>query len=151
VLAEVGFNPAELFDRAVAEHAEGEAFLSSGLQHPNAVNAISFGLALLFGTAGLPHLLMRFFTVPDAKAARSSVSWAVFLIGTFFIMTMFVGVGARAILGAGAEEASAGGNLATPLLAQELGGGAGSVGGDLSWPSSAPWRSRRSSPSSRGS
>ena len=104
---------------------EGEAFLTSGLQHPNSINAISFGLALLLGTAGLPHLLMRFFTVPDAKAARSSVNWAVFLIATFFIMTMFVGVGARAILGAGAEEASAGGNLATPLLAQELGGGVG--------------------------
>src|SRR5688500_14653680 len=80
VLAEVGFNPVELFDRAVSEHGEGEAFLTSGLQHPNAVNAISFGLALLLGTAGLPHLLMRFFTVPDAKAARSSVNWAVFLI-----------------------------------------------------------------------
>jgi cation/acetate symporter len=131
VLAEVGFNPVTLFDRAVGEHAEGEAFLSSGLQHPNSINAISFGLALLLGTAGLPHLLMRFFTVPDARAARSSVNWAVFLIGSFFIMTMFVGVGARAILGAGAEEASAGGNLATPLLAEELGGGAGTVGGDL--------------------
>jgi cation/acetate symporter len=130
VLAEFGFNPVALFDRAVREHAEGEAFLSSALMHPGSINAISFGLALLLGTAGLPHLLMRFFTVPDAKAARSSVNWAVFLIGAFLIMTMFIGVGARAILGAGAEEASAGGNLATPLLAEELGGGAGTVGGD---------------------
>ena len=73
----------------------GEAFLTSGLQHPNSINSISFGLALLLGTAGLPHLLMRFFTVPDAKAARSSIAWGVLLIGLFFIMTMLVGVGAR--------------------------------------------------------
>jgi cation/acetate symporter len=85
----------------------------------------------LLGTAGLPHLLMRFFTVPDAKAARSSIGWAVTLIGAFFVMTMLVGVGARAILGPGAVEASQGGNLATPLLAEKLGGGAGTVGGDL--------------------
>jgi cation/acetate symporter len=74
---------------------------------------------------------MRFFTVPDARAARSSIGWAVGLIGAFFIMTMLVGVGARAILGQGAVEASKGGNLATPLLAEKLGGGAGTVGGDL--------------------
>ena len=74
---------------------------------------------------------MRFFTVPDSAAARTSIAWAVALIGAFFLMTMVVGVGARAILGAGAEEASAGGNLATPLLAEELGGGAGTTGGDL--------------------
>jgi cation/acetate symporter len=67
----------------------------------------------------------------DAKAARGSIGSAVLLIGAFFIMTMLVGVGARAILGPGAVEASAGGNLATPLLAEELGGGAGTVGGDL--------------------
>jgi cation/acetate symporter len=94
-------------------------------------NGISFGLALLLGTAGLPHLLMRFFTVPDARAARRSIGWAVALIGAFFIMTLLVGVGARAILGAGAVEASAGGNLATPMLAERLGGGQGTVGGDL--------------------
>jgi cation/acetate symporter len=74
---------------------------------------------------------MRFFTVPDARAARRSIGWAVALIGAFFIMTLLVGVGARAILGAGAVEASAGGNLATPMLAERLGGGQGTVGGDL--------------------
>ena len=77
----------------------GTSYLASGLQHPNAINSISFGLALLLGTAGLPHLLMRFFTVPDAKAARGSIAWGVLLIGLFFTMTMLVGVGARAILG----------------------------------------------------
>jgi cation/acetate symporter len=131
VLSKTGFNPIELFDRAAAQHDEAGGYLSGGLQHPSSINAISFGLALLLGTAGLPHLLMRFFTVPDAKAARGSIGWAVLLIGAFFIMTMLVGVGARAILGPGAVEASAGGNLATPLLAEELGGGAGTVGGDL--------------------
>ncbi len=131
VLAETSFDPVELFRQAAQESADGEAFLAPGLQHPDAINGISFGLAFLLGTAGLPHILIRFFTVPDAKAARSSVWWAVLLIGLFYIMIMIVGVGARAILGAGAEEASAGGNLAAPLLAEELGGGAGTVGGDL--------------------
>ena len=131
VLSKTGFDPIELFDRAAAKHEDASGYVSGGLQHPSSINAISFGLALLLGTAGLPHLLMRFFTVPDAKAARGSIGWAVLLIGAFFIMTMLVGVGARAILGPGAVEASAGGNLATPLLAEELGGGAGSVGGDL--------------------
>ena len=131
VLAETGFNPVELFRQAIAEHPEGNAFVAPGLQHPDAINGISFGLAFLLGTAGLPHILIRFFTVPDARAARSSVWWAVLLIGCFYVMIMLIGVGARAILGAGAEEASAGGNLAAPLLAEELGGGAGTVGGDL--------------------
>jgi cation/acetate symporter len=89
-------------------------------------------IALVLGTAGLPHILMRFFTVPDAKAARSSVMWAVVLIGAFYVMTTALGFGARAILGEGATEAvGTGGNLAAPLLAEEVGGGAGTVGGDL--------------------
>ena len=75
---------------------------------------------------------MRFFTVPDAKAARGSVMWAVVLIGAFYIMTTFLGFGARALLGGGAEEkVGTGGNLAAPYLAEEMGGGAGTVGGDL--------------------
>jgi cation/acetate symporter len=75
---------------------------------------------------------MRFFTVPNAKAARSSVMWAVCLIGFFYLMTTALGFGARAILGNGAKDAvGKGGNLAAPLLAENLGGGAGTVGGDL--------------------
>ena len=131
VLSKSGFDPFALFERAAAQHPENEGYLSSGLQHPNAINAISFGLALLLGTAGLPHLLVRFFTVPDAKAARGSIAWGVLLIGVFFIMTMLVGVGARAILGDLSADETAGGNLITPLLAEELGGGEGSLGGDL--------------------
>jgi cation/acetate symporter len=131
VLAKVNFDVVSLFDRAAAANDNSKAYISGGLQHPDTINGISFGLALLLGTAGLPHLLMRFFTVPDARAARRSIGWAVALIGAFFIMTLLVGVGARAILGAGAVEASAGGNLATPMLAEKLGGGQGTVGGDL--------------------
>ena len=132
VLARFGFNPVELFDTAVAKYPQGEAYLSPGSPlNPNAISSISFGLALLLGTAGLPHILMRFFTVPDARTARSSVAWSVVLIGLFFIMTLIIGVGARAVLGQSAVKESAGGNLATTLLAQELGGGKGTAGGDL--------------------
>ena len=86
----------------------------------------------MLGTAGLPHILMRFFTVPNAKAARSSVVWAMFIIGFFYLLTTFIGFGARAFLGeAGVEGAGTGGNLAAPLLAAFLGGGEGTFGGDL--------------------
>ena len=93
---------------------------------------MSLGLALVLGTAGLPHILMRFFTVPNAKAARGSVVWAMFIIGFFYLLTTFIGFGARAVMGeAGVEAAGTGGNLAAPNLALELGGGAGTFGGDL--------------------
>ena len=128
VLAKTGLN---VFSDAKAQSDAGAAYLKPGLMHPDAINGISFGIAFLLGTAGLPHILVRFFTVPDARAARRSVGWAVLLIGLFYVMIMVIGVGARAILGSGAEEASAGGNLAIPLLVEELGGGAGTVGGDV--------------------
>ena len=132
VLAEVGFNPLELFTRATAEHPEGNGFASPGLQFDSKLGLLSFGIAFLLGTAGLPHILMRFFTVPDAKAARGSVGWAVVLIGSFYLMVMVIGVGARAILGeGGAEAAGTGGNLAVPTLAETLGGGQGTAGGDV--------------------
>jgi len=132
VLAEVGFNPVELFNRAVEQSPDGKAFLAPGLFLESPIDTLSLGLALVLGTAGLPHILMRFFTVPDAKAARSSVVWAMGLIGAFYIMTTFFGFGARAILGPGGEEAAGdGGNLAAPLLAEQLGGGPGSVGGNI--------------------
>ena len=93
---------------------------------------MSLGLALVLGTAGLPHILMRFFTVPNAKAARSSVVWAMFLIGFFYLLTTFIGFGARAFLGeGGVAAAGTGGNLAAPNLAAFLGGGEGTFGGDL--------------------
>jgi cation/acetate symporter len=132
VLAKVGFNPAELFSRAAAHHPKGDAYLKPGLQFDSGLALLSFGIAFVFGTAGLPHILMRFFTVPDAKAARGSVGWAVFLIGAFYIMVMIVGVGARAILStSGVKAAGPTGNLAIPELALNLGGGKGSAGGDI--------------------
>src|SRR5690349_9184771 len=132
VLERVGFNPVELFNQAKDASPEGADYLKPGLFLDSPLDTLSLGLALVLGTAGLPHILMRFFTVPDAKAARSSVVWAVGLIGVFYVMTTFLGFGARAFLGTGGEEAAGtGGNLAAPLLAEELGGGAGTVGGDL--------------------
>jgi len=132
VLERVGFNPIDLFNQAKDASPEGDAYLKPGLFLDSPLDTLSLGLALVLGTAGLPHILMRFFTVPDAKAARSSVVWAVGLIGVFYVMTTFLGFGARAFLGTGGEEAAGtGGNLAAPLLAEELGGGAGTVGGDL--------------------
>jgi cation/acetate symporter len=132
VLGKVGFNPVELFNRAADESEAGKAFLAPGQLYTQPIDTLSPGLALVLGTAGLPHILMRFFTVPDAKAARGSVMWAVVLIGAFYVMTTFLGFGARALLGGGAEEAvGSGGNLAAPLLAENVGGGAGTVGGDL--------------------
>jgi cation/acetate symporter len=132
VLGKIGWNPIDLFTQARAESPEGQKYLEPGLFLSSPIDTVSLGLALVLGTAGLPHILMRFFTVPDAKAARSSVMWAIVLIGAFYVMTTFLGFGARAILGSGAEEAvGTGGNLAAPLLAEEVGGGAGTVGGDL--------------------
>jgi cation/acetate symporter len=123
VLVELGGNPIDLFTDARAQSAEGEAYLQPGLFLSTPLDTVSLGLGLVLGTAGLPHILMRFFTVPDAKAARSSVMWAMVLIGAFYVMTTALGFGARAILGQGGEEAAgATGNNALPLLADELGG-----------------------------
>ncbi|HEX2102693.1 MAG TPA: cation acetate symporter [Solirubrobacteraceae bacterium] len=132
VLAKVGFSPGELFSQASSKHDDAQGFLGGGLQFDTKLAMISFGIAFVLGTAGLPHILMRFFTVPDARAARGSVGWAVFLIGSFYLMVMIVGMGARAILGkAGEEAAGTGGNLAVPTLAETLGGGANSTGGEI--------------------
>jgi cation/acetate symporter len=132
VLKRVGFNPVELFNRAAEESPKGHNYLGPGLRFTNPIDTVSLGLALVLGTAGLPHILMRFFTVPDARAARRSVMWAVTLIGSFYVMTTFLGFGARAFLGtAGEKAAGKGGNLAAPNLAAELGGGTGTTGGDL--------------------
>ena len=134
VLNKVGWNPIELFNRAEeAGKAEESTFsLGPGTFLKNPIDTVSLGLALVLGTAGLPHILMRFFTVPNAKAARSSVVTAMFIIGFFYLLTTVIGFGARAILGQkGVEAAGKGGNLAAPNLAENLGGGAGTTGGDL--------------------
>jgi cation/acetate symporter len=133
VLERVGFNPIELFNQAEDNTtAESTFSLAPGTFLDSPIDTVSLGLALVLGTAGLPHILMRFFTVPNAKAARSSVVWAMFLIGIFYLLTTFIGFGARAIMGEGGVEAAGkGGNLAGPNLAAELGGGEGTFGGDL--------------------
>src|SRR3954452_4597569 len=123
VLAKVSWNPIDLFTAAESKSAEGEAYLKPGLFLSTPLDTVSLGLGLVLGTAGLPHILMRFFTVPTAKAARKSVIWAMFLIGAFYLMTTALGFGSRAILGkAGEKAAGETGNLAVPTLAQNLGG-----------------------------
>jgi cation/acetate symporter len=86
------------------------------------LDRISLGLALMFGTAGLPHILMRFYTVPDAKEARKSVFYATGWIGYFYILTFTIGFGAAVLVGMDRINANGGINMAAPLLARELGG-----------------------------
>jgi cation/acetate symporter len=97
-------------------------FLTPGLIFKNPWDQISLGMALLLGTAGLPHILIRFYTVPDAKTARASVVWAMIIIGLFYIMTTFFGFGAASLLGPDHIAANGGTNMAAPQLARFLGG-----------------------------
>jgi cation/acetate symporter len=121
-------------DRAKNLSAEqlGQIFLEPGLFLKVPLDQISLGMALVFGTAGMPHILMRFFTVPTAQAARTSVNWAMAIIGGFYVLTLFLGMGSAMKVGPAAIAAiDAGGNMANPLLAQALGGGPDSLGGNL--------------------
>ncbi|MER5529928.1 cation acetate symporter [Streptomyces sp. NPDC002677] len=121
---------------AADRSGHGQAFLAPGLKYGGSWSArldfISLGLALVLGTAGLPHILSRFYTVPTARAARRSAVWSIGLIGGFYLMTIVLGFGAAALVGPDAVRASnASGNTAVPLLALDLGGGAGSTGGTV--------------------
>ena len=110
----------------------GQRFLEPGLYLKNPIDQISLGMALVLGTAGMPHILMRFFTVPTAQAARTSVIWAMAIIGGFYLLTLFLGLGAAIHVGPSQIAAvDAGGNMAGPLLAQYIGGGANSMLGNL--------------------
>jgi cation/acetate symporter len=132
VLARYGFDPIHLLNAAEAKSHQGKAYGGPGLVFPNRVDEISTGLAFVLGTCGLPHILMRFLTVPDARAARRSVGWAVGLIGVFYLFVAVIGLGGRAILGdQGIKLGGKSGNLIAPYLAQHLGGGPGSTGGDI--------------------
>lgn len=121
VLARFGFDPLALFEAAATRY--GPQTLAPGKLVTSPVEAISLGLALMFGTAGLPHILMRFYTVPDARAARASVFYATGFIGYFYLVTFILGFGASVIVGregiAGIDKA---GNMAAPLLAEAVGG-----------------------------
>ncbi|MCS6925273.1 MAG: cation acetate symporter [Candidatus Binatia bacterium] len=131
VLAHFDFSLGKFFHAIahVTYHENGvpvtKDFLQPGLRFTppyGALDLISLGLALIFGTAGLPHILIRFYTVPDAKTARISVVWAMALIGSFYIMTTFLGFGAATIVGRDVIAVNGGTNMSAPLLAQALGG-----------------------------
>ena len=137
VLWQFRFNISDLLGAAASNTGKGDAFLQPGLKYgvslTSKIDFVSLGLALVLGTAGLPHILIRFYTVPTSRDARSSVLWAIGLIGAFYLMTLVLGFGAAALLdtGADSEVAASGGNLASPLLAEAVGGGAGSTGGAI--------------------
>ena len=136
VLVRFRFDVNDLLNTAVAHSGHGAKFLAPGLRYGGDWTArldfISLGLALVLGTAGLPHILSRFYTVPTARAARRSVVWSIGLIGSFYLMTIVLGFGAAALVGSDAVRTSnAAGNTAVPLLALNLGGGAGSTGGTI--------------------
>lgn len=134
VLAKFGFDVSEILGGAQSAIAGSESekvaardVLAPGAQYGGSemskLNFVSLGLALVLGTAGLPHVLMRFYTVPTAKEARRSVVWAIALIGAFYLFTLVLGYGAAAIVGPDRILGAAGGqNSAAPLLAFELGG-----------------------------
>lgn len=128
VLAKFGFNFSSLLDAAVARAGEGgQALLEPGKQYGKSdlsrLDFISLAIALVLGTAGLPHVLTRFYTVPDGREARRSVVWAIWLIGIFYLLTLALGYGAGALVGPDVIAAAPGkGNSAAPLLAYVLGG-----------------------------
>jgi len=126
VLSLHGFDFSQLLDAAVATTGNPailEPGLKYGLTDVTRLDFLSLGLALVLGTAALPHVLMRFYTVPTAKEARKSVVWAIWLIGIFYVFTLVLGYGAAALIGPERIAAAPGGaNSAAPLLAFELGG-----------------------------
>ncbi|MGW9249089.1 solute symporter family protein [Streptomyces badius] len=136
ILLKFNFNISDLLGTAASNSGKGAAFLEPGLKYGadsvSKLDFISLGIALVLGTAGLPHILIRFYTVPTAKAARKSVNWAIGIIGAFYLMTIVLGFGAAAILKPGDIIASnKAGNTAAPLAALEIGGGSGSTGGAI--------------------
>ena len=128
VLYHQDFSITALFDQAIAAHDKGPAIMAPGTLISDPVSAISLGLALMFGTAGLPHILMRFFTVPDAKQARRSVFYATGFIGYFYILTFVIGFGAIVFVSTNPEFKDAtgaligGNNMAAIHLSKAMGG-----------------------------
>lgn len=128
VLAHYQFSPEALFAKAIEVHEKKDSIMSPGTFIKDPISAISFGMALMFGTAGLPHVLMRFFTVPNAKEARKSVFWATTWIGYFYILTFVIGFGAIVLVGTnssflGADGKLVGGvNMAAVHLSSAVGG-----------------------------
>ncbi|MDN3061170.1 cation acetate symporter [Streptomyces sp. SRF1] len=136
VLLKFHFNVSDLLGEAARNSGIGESFLEPGLKYgldaTSKLDFLSLGIALVLGTAGLPHILIRFYTVPTAQAARKSVNWAIGIIGVFYLMTIALGFGAAALLDRDDIIASnKSGNTVAPLLAEEIGGGANSTGGAI--------------------
>jgi cation/acetate symporter len=134
VCGRVGFNPLSVITGAADRHPAGEATFGPGVAGASPINVISGTLAFALGSAALPHILVRFFTVPDGDQARKSMGWTLAFVGIICIVTSVLGFGTRLVLGDGpaaAEATASGGTLAVPLMAQELGGGPGTAGGDL--------------------
>ena len=128
VMSQFQFSPEALFAKSVEIHAKGEAIMGPGTFIKDPISAISFGMALMFGTAGLPHILMRFFTVPSAKEARKSVLWATTWIAYFYVLTFIIGFGAIILVSTNPEFKDAAGkllggnNMAAIHLAKAVGG-----------------------------
>src|SRR5246500_5207188 len=129
-LWQVGFDPLVFFSADEARY--GPSFLLPGNYLKNPWDEVSLGLGYVLGLAGLPHVMTRFYTVPDAKTARRSVVWVMFLAGSFFAGTTLFGLAAANFVGQDViRAADKGGNLTLPLLAQFLGGGKGTLGGEI--------------------
>jgi cation/acetate symporter len=128
VMSQFNFSPEALFAKSVEIHAKKDAIMGPGTFIKDPISAISFGMALMFGTAGLPHILMRFFTVPSAKEARKSVFWATTWIAYFYILTFIIGFGAIVLVSTNPEFKDAAGkllggnNMAAIHLAKAVGG-----------------------------
>jgi cation/acetate symporter len=140
VMFQFGWNVSDLLGTAADKSGKGEAFLEPGLRYATdatgltgKLDLISLGLALVLGTAGLPHILMRFYTVPTAQDARKSVIWGIWIIGSFYLMTLALGFGAAALVGPEAITAQdPAGNTAAPQLAREVGADVfGTTGGTI--------------------
>ncbi|PWF42915.1 cation acetate symporter [Massilia glaciei] len=128
VMSQFNFSPEALFAKSVEIHEKGESIMGPGTFIKDPISAISFGMALMFGTAGLPHILMRFFTVPSAKEARKSVFWATTWIAYFYVLTFIIGFGAIVLVSTNPEFKDAAGkllggnNMAAIHLAKAVGG-----------------------------
>ena len=123
VFSKFNFNVAEMFSHMKDATPLGQGFINPGNKFHNPLDTLSLNLALVLGTAGLPHILIRFFTVKDAITARKSIIHATWIIGIFYILTIFLGFGAAAFVGYDKiVAANAAGNMAAPLLAQAIGG-----------------------------
>ena len=137
VLIEFDFNLSTLLGAAAEKSGKGDAFLQPGQLFGKDLigkfDFLSLGLALVLGTAGFPHILIRFYTTPTAKAARNSVLWSIGLIGAFYLMALVLGFGAAALVdtGEGSQIQISAGNVASPLLAEAVGGGEGTLGGSI--------------------